>query len=121
MKRQMNFAFGIGCVGLGVLGAFLPVMPSTIFFILAAYFFSQSSERMEAWVLNHPRFGPPVRQWQETRSISRPAKIAALTGMSVSLVIMLVTGTPLIGLAFAIPTLIFSAIYVWTRPEISSK
>lgn len=118
MKRHMNFALGLGAVALGIAGAFLPVMPSTIFFIFAAYFFSKSSERMENWVLGHPRFGPPVRQWQATRSISRPAKIAALIGMSVSLVIMLVTGTPPIGLMFAIPTLALSALYVWTRPEI---
>lgn len=119
MKRQLNFAMGIGSVGLGVLGAFLPVLPSTCFFIFAAYFFSQSSERLERRLLEHPRFGPPVRQWRETRSIPRGAKIAASGGMTVSLGIMIATGASLWVLGFGAVVLAASALYVWTRPELS--
>lgn len=119
MKRKIHFAMGMSSVGLGVAGAFLPVLPSTCFFIFAAYFFSQSSERMERWVLNHEKFGPPVRQWRETRSIARPAKIAASVGMSLSLLFMLVGGAPSGVLLGGLLVLSASAIYVWTRPEIA--
>lgn len=120
MRRKLHFAMGIGSVGLGVIGAFLPILPSTCFFIFAAYFFSQSSERLETWLLEHPRFGPPVRSWRETRSIPRGAKIAASVGMSFSLVIMLVTGAPGWVLLAGALVLAASALYVWTRPELSS-
>jgi uncharacterized membrane protein YbaN (DUF454 family) len=51
---------GLIFVGLGFVGAFAPLMPTTIFLILAAACFIRSSSRLEAWVLNHPRFGPTL-------------------------------------------------------------
>lgn len=121
MTRTLYLLLGFVNVGLGVAGAFLPVLPTTCFFIFAAFCFSRSSVRFENWVLNHPRFGPPVLQWRETKSISRPAKIAALSGMSLSLFIMITGGAPLAAIIFTLPILLLSALFVWTRPEIPSS
>lgn len=114
--RWMNLGLGLFAVGLGVLGAFVPVMPSTCFFILAAYFFSRSSKRLEDWVLNHPTFGPTVRAWRQHKAMSRPAKAAAFTGMTIGQAMLLVSwpGPMIVTLGTLI--IVASAIYIWRRP-----
>lgn len=117
MKKHANIGMGFFCVGLGVLGAFLPVMPSTCFFIFAAYFFGKSSEKFENWLLNHKKFGPPVVAWRQNRSIPVHAKWLATAGMSSSiLIVYLGQGITWI-LAVTIAVIIPSGIYVWTRPS----
>jgi len=63
---------------LGVLGLFLPVLPTTPFLLLAAACFARSSRRIFTWLLNHPQFGPLIREWREHRSIPYRAKRTAL-------------------------------------------
>lgn len=65
-------------VGLAVLGAVLPVFPTTIFLILAAASFARGSERFYGWLLENRSFGPLIRDWRERRTIPRRAKVRAL-------------------------------------------
>ncbi len=65
---------------LGIIGIFLPLLPTTPFVLLAAYCFARGSERWEHWLLNHPRFGPMVRDWRTRRAVPLRAKQLA-TGM----------------------------------------
>jgi hypothetical protein len=58
----------------GFIGIFLPLLPTTPFVLLAAFCFSRGSARCEAWLLQHPRFGPLVRDWRAHRVIPRRAK-----------------------------------------------
>lgn len=119
MKRQINFGIGLALTGIGILGAFLPVLPSTCFFISAAYFFGKSSERLENWILNHPQFGPSVVQWRQHRAIPRAGKIAAFIGMGFSSVALLASPAPLWAIALGLVVLAGSAWYVGTRPTLS--
>ncbi|MGB3436278.1 MAG: YbaN family protein [Achromobacter sp.] len=73
---------GFLMVALGVIGALLPVMPTTIFLILAAACFARSSPRLENQLLTHPRFGATLRQWREQGAISRKGKCWAVAGMA---------------------------------------
>lgn len=84
--RYGLMAFGWLNVGLGVIGAFLPVMPTTIFLILALWAFSKSSARFHGWLYRHPWLGRPLRNWQEHRVIPIPAKCLALSMMFLSLI-----------------------------------
>jgi len=56
-------------------------MPSTVFFIIALWAFSKSSPRLEHWLLSNRIFGPALRQWRETRTMSARAKAFALGGV----------------------------------------
>ena len=76
MTRALYLVLGLGFTGLGIAGAFLPLLPTTVFLILAAGCFARSSPRLEAWILGHRRFGPLVRAWRENGAIPRKAKIA---------------------------------------------
>lgn len=115
----MNLGIGFFCVGLGVLGAFLPVLPSTCFFIFAAYFFGKSSSRFENWLLNHKRFGPPVVAWRESRAIPLHAKYLATAGMSVSVLVVYFGHAPTWVFFLTLAVVIPSAVYIWTRPHVA--
>jgi uncharacterized protein len=79
---------------LGVIGAFLPVLPTTPFMLLALWAFSRSSPRLELWLLQHRTFGPPLRAWRAHRVVSWRAKIIAWTSMAASLLYMIVWRQP---------------------------
>lgn len=74
----MYAALGLGCVALGVVGAILPVMPSTVFFIIALWSFKRSNERLENWLLENRFIGPTLRDWDRDRSMRRSTKILAI-------------------------------------------
>ncbi len=118
MKRSSYLLLGFLFVGLGILGAFLPILPSTCFFIFAAYFFSYSSPRLENWILNHRVFGPPVRGWRRNRSIPFGGKVAALLGMTLSAIILIYSAQPVWVLVLSLVILVGSAIYVVCRPTL---
>ncbi len=83
-------ALGLTSTGLGILGAFLPVMPTTCFLLLALWAFSKSSPKLHSWLWHHPRLGAPLRRWQEHRCIPMSAKIAAMLSMSGSLAFVII-------------------------------
>jgi uncharacterized membrane protein YbaN (DUF454 family) len=66
------------CVGLAILGAILPILPTTVFLIMATACFAKSSPRMQQKLLDNKTFGPLIHDWQQSRSIPRKAKRIAL-------------------------------------------
>ncbi len=115
--RPLLFALGWVFTALGVVGLILPLMPGTIFLIAAAWCFSQSSPRFEAWLLGHPRLGPHVLRWRETGAIARRAKYLACGSMLLSFALLTQTSAPPIALATAALCLIGAGLYVASRPE----
>ena len=63
---------GILCVGLATAGVFLPLMPTTVFLLIALWAFAKGSPEWADRVRSHPRLGPFVRDWEERRAIPRP-------------------------------------------------
>lgn len=118
---NMRFMFvGLGClmISLAVIGTLLPVMPTTIFLILAAWFFGKSSPRLEAWMLDHPRFGLGLRRWREEGAIAPRAKLMAVSGMAVGYALFWVEAKPGLLLAGAVAVfMLSSAAYVVSRPR----
>ena len=81
VKRWLWLALGFLCVGLGGIGAVVPGLPTTVFFVMAAACFSRSSPRFEQWVLTRPGVGPLVRDYRAGLGMPKRAKIAAVTSI----------------------------------------
>lgn len=79
MPVRLVFA-GLGtlCVGLGVIGVFLPGLPTVPFLLLAAACYARASRRLSSWLLGHRHFGPPIRAWREHRAMPYRVKRRAL-------------------------------------------
>lgn len=69
-------------LAIGVIGIGLPIMPTVPFLLVSAWAFSRSSPELRAKIVNHPKYGPPIRAWQERGVIALPAKIWAVSAMS---------------------------------------
>lgn len=78
-------------VALGLVGAVVPGMPTTIFMILAAWASAKGWPWLNLWLINHPRFGPPIDNWHRHRVIPRRAKWMALACMSLSAVLIVLS------------------------------
>jgi uncharacterized protein len=83
LTRGVWFAFGWVAVGIGTIGIVIPGLPTTVFFIVAAWCFSKSSPRFEQWVLDRPGIGPMVRDYRSGAGMPRSAKTAAIASIAV--------------------------------------
>jgi hypothetical protein len=81
LRRALLAALGVVSVVLGLIGVFVPGLPTTVFVIAASYCFARSSPRLDRWLRQHPWLGPPLRRFIETRSMTRRSKAFALASM----------------------------------------
>lgn len=77
IARGAWWIVGVLAVALGGIGVIVPGLPTTVFFIIAAWAFSKSSPRLEAWVLGLPRIGPMVHDHRNGLGMPRRAKFLA--------------------------------------------
>ena len=82
--RPIYFVLGVAFLGIGIIGVFLPLIPTTGPLLLSAFLFARSSDRVHAWLVNHPRFGRFISDFQDGRGISLRTKVVAVTAMSLS-------------------------------------
>ncbi|MDP5055473.1 MAG: YbaN family protein [Marinomonas hwangdonensis] len=91
-KRLLLLILGWLSLITGIIGAFLPLLPTTPLVLLAAWCFSKSSERFHTWLIEHKYFGPIVRDWQSADGIPRRARNRAIifmwVGMAISILIV---------------------------------
>lgn len=114
--RGAWLAGGLIATGLGFVGAFLPILPTVPFLLLAAFCFARSNPAWEQRLLDHPHYGPSLRQWRERRAISRPAKLGALGAMTVGVgFTWLTVGWPWV--LISVMVLVFAGSWIWTRNE----
>ncbi|MDG9968737.1 YbaN family protein [Achromobacter mucicolens] len=118
MMRALWLCLGCLMLALGVIGAFLPVMPTTIFLILAVACFSRSSPRLEKWLLDSPTYGPSLRAWRDEGAVSRKGKTYASLGMAAGYGIFYWSAHPSLPLAIGVGIFFLaSAAYVLSRPS----
>ena len=120
--RIIYFCFGWVMVALGVIGAVTPLLPTTIFLIIAAACFARSSPRFEAWLLDHPTLGKPLRDWRAAGAIPRSAKILACAGMAMGFSVFWYSVDPSLPLAAAVAVFfLVCAAYVVSRPAAADQ
>ena len=83
-RRALWFTAGALAVLVGMVGIFVPLLPTVPFLLLAAMCFSRSCERCERWLLEHPRYGPPLRDWRSRRALPLRVKQSAIGMMALS-------------------------------------
>jgi uncharacterized protein len=93
VRKFLYILAGYICVGLAFLGLFLPLLPTTPFLLLAAFCFSRGSPRLHKWLLEEPRMGPIIRDWNERRVIRPRVKAAATIGIALVISPALIFGS----------------------------
>lgn len=109
-------------LGVGIVGIFLPVLPTTVFVLIAAYAASRGSRRLHDYLLRHAAFGPMILQWREHGAVSRAAKWAASFSMLFCAAVILATmywSGPHRWWMAALPIACMAAVlaWLWRRPE----
>lgn len=116
-RQHVLRALGVAFVGLGFLGVFLPLLPTTPFLLLALACFARSSPAIHDWLINHRMLGPYIVDWERDRSIPNGAKITSVVMMSASFAwLTLGTNAPAIAIWMTGAILICVAVYIVTRP-----
>lgn len=103
-------------LAIGLVGLFVPGLPTTVFVLIAAGCAARGSPRLHRWLLAHRLFGPVIRDWQQGGRVGRPAKrAAALSMMACALLLLLFTdrGWALAGITVMAVVLA----WLWQRPE----
>jgi uncharacterized protein len=116
-SRWLFLALGFFFVGVGVLGAFLPVLPTTSPLLVALWAFSRSSRRFHRWLYTHPRFGPRLQEWKKYGTIPVKVKVSAVSMMLLSLTILIVTHAKWQVLTAAGALMLVGATYILSRPS----
>ena len=97
--KTLYIVLGSISLALGILGIFLPLLPTTPFLLLTAALYFKGSPRLYNWLLNHRHFGPYIRNFRENKAIPLRAKIISL---------VLMWGTMLYCIFFLIP-------FIWVK------
>lgn len=117
VRVRMWRMLGTVSVSIGFINVFIPLMPTTVFLIIGIWAWGKGAPELKAKLLQHPKYGPPLRDWENGGRISRRGKRMAAWGMAASFVISaLIIGTkPATALVGA--CLLAVALWLWKRPE----
>lgn len=117
LSRLLYVLAGSLSLALGVIGIFLPLLPTVPFLLLTAWCFNRGSPRFHAWLLGHPLFGPPVLDWQREGAVRTRYKVIATAMVAVTSVYLLSRPSiPLAGKAGFSAFVLAMLAYLWTRP-----
>lgn len=115
-NRYFLFGLGLLSTALGIIGIVLPVMPTTVFILLAAYFFARSSPKFYNWIMNHKVFGGMVRDWQAGLGMSLRTKFLAVGMMGITIGFSLLAAPFLWSKILLFLLGISLSVYILTRP-----
>ena len=117
VRRWFWLVLAYLCLGLGIVGIFLPGLPTTPFVLLAAYAAARGSKRLHAWLLAHRLFGPMIRDWEASGAVSRKAKYWAIGTMALCAVIFFLTAPKWWMAAIGTGIMAVVGTWLWLRPE----
>ncbi len=117
MRRMLWNIVGLVSFAIGVVGAFVPILPTVVFMLLAAFCFARGSPRLHHWLTNHRQFGPAIHDWHRHGAIRRPAKRMAMVAIAFSFVLSVGIGVADWVLALQAMVLGGVSVFILTRPE----
>jgi len=85
LKKYIYITLGFFFVGLGVLGIFVPLLPTTVFLLIAAYLFAKSSDKYYNWLITNKYFGKFIRDYREGKGVPLKVKTISLTALWVTI------------------------------------
>jgi hypothetical protein len=117
IRKAALIFLGTICVGLGILGMFLPLMPTTVFLLMAAYCYSKSSERFHNWLMTNKLCGKYISNYKSGRGMTVGSKITSLLTLwaSIGLSIWLVNGKLWLSILLALIAVAVSAHILWIK------
>ena len=122
VQRAIYLMLGIVFFAAGVIGVFLPVLPTTPFMLLALWAFSNSSQRLHDYIWHHKRYGPLVRAWKKYGAVPLRAKVSALIVMALSAIfVVFFSGAPYWAILSALALMLVGATYLVTRPTLQES
>lgn len=87
MKKYLLITAGLLSLAVGIVGLFLPLIPTTGPLILSTFCFARSSPRLHAWILGHPTFGPRIKLYLERRALTLKTKVVAVSTLWASILL----------------------------------
>ena len=116
MKMVWKLAGGLALL-IGIIGIFLPLLPTTPLILLAAFCFSKGSDRMHDWILHHRIFGPMIEDWNKNGAINSGAKKLATLSIVTVLAVSVIFGFHPMIIGIQAVTLACVLVFIWTRPS----
>ena len=115
-KRLAWLSLGLLCVALGAIGVILPLMPTTVFLLVATFAFARSSPKLHNWLLEHRIFGNVIKNWQTHKAIGKKAKRASAVSMIAIVALSWGMGAPSWVVGSQVVILGLVATFIMTRP-----
>lgn len=115
--RWLLLLAAVACLGMGIVGIFVPGLPTTVFILMAGACAARSSPRLHAWLWQHRLFGGMLRNWAAGGFVSRRAKWSASITMALCAVIMLLVPAPSWAKVLSISCMACVLAWLWCRPE----
>ena len=115
--RWLLLLGAIASLAMGVIGIFVPGLPTTVFVLIAGACAARSSPRMHAWLWQHRLFGSMLRNWAAGGFVSRRAKWSAAVTMAVCAAVVLLAPMPVWARALSLGSMASVLMWLWRRPE----
>ena len=116
LRLFWTLAGGLALI-VGILGIVLPLVPTTPLLLLAAFCFARASPRLEMWLIEHPRLGPPIRDWRAEGAISTRAKAFAVIAITATFLLSIALRLPPYVLLIQAVVLGAVTLFILTRPK----
>ncbi len=84
-KSRLYIAAGFTSIGVGIIGIWTPLLPTTEFLLLASFFFARGSQRWHTWLMSHPTLSPYILAFREKRGLTREQKIRIMLLVSITM------------------------------------
>ena len=117
LKHTLLIVAGTLSLVTGVIGIFLPLLPTVPLVLLAGFCYARSSERLHTWLINNRHFGPIISNFEAGRGVPRRVKVRAITVIWLSMFVSawIVARLPLVIMLMVIGLSV--SIYLWRLPE----